>query len=46
VTREEFEVARAMAAKARAENEKLAQRVAALEAKLGVGAAKPARKAK
>jgi BMFP domain-containing protein YqiC len=32
VTREEFEVVRAMAAKARAEQEKLEQRIAALEA--------------
>ncbi|MGQ0675900.1 MAG: accessory factor UbiK family protein [Rhodospirillales bacterium] len=35
VKREEFEVVRAMAAKARAEQEALAERVAALEAKLG-----------
>ena len=34
VTREEFEVVKAMAARARAENEDLAARVAALEAKL------------
>jgi BMFP domain-containing protein YqiC len=39
VPREEFDAVRAMAAKARAENEKLAARVAQLEAKLGV--AKP-----
>ena len=36
VTREEFDVAKAMAAKARAENEKLEARVAELEAKLGL----------
>lgn len=36
VSREEFEAVKAMAEKARAENEKLAQRVAALEAKLGI----------
>lgn len=35
VSREEFEAVKAMAEKARAENEKLAQRVAALETKLG-----------
>jgi BMFP domain-containing protein YqiC len=35
VTREEFDAARAMAAKARAENEKLARRIAELEGKLG-----------
>jgi BMFP domain-containing protein YqiC len=35
VSREEFEALRDMAAKARDENEKLAARVAALEAKLG-----------
>jgi BMFP domain-containing protein YqiC len=34
VTREEFDAVKAMAAKAREENEKLAERVAALEAKL------------
>ncbi len=34
VTREEFEVVRAMAAKAREEQERLAERLAALEAKL------------
>jgi BMFP domain-containing protein YqiC len=37
VTREEFEAAKEMAAKARSENEALAARVAALEAKLGGG---------
>lgn len=36
VTREEFEAVRAMAAKAREEQEVLAERVAALEAKLGL----------
>ena len=35
VTREEFEVARAMAAKARDEQEKLEKRIVELEAKLG-----------
>jgi BMFP domain-containing protein YqiC len=34
VTREEFDAVKAMAAKAREENENLAERVAALEAKL------------
>ena len=43
VTREDFDVARAMAAKARAENEKLEARVVALEAKLGL-AKKPKQK--
>ncbi|MBI5165533.1 MAG: accessory factor UbiK family protein [Magnetospirillum sp.] len=38
VRREEFEVVQAMAVKARAENEALAKRIAALEAKLGVAA--------
>ena len=53
VPREEFEVVRAMAAKAREEQEKLVARVAALEAKLAAAAkptaapraAKPAAKA-
>jgi BMFP domain-containing protein YqiC len=36
VTREDFDVAKAMAAKARTENEKLAARVAELESKLGI----------
>ncbi|MGQ0741383.1 MAG: accessory factor UbiK family protein [Alphaproteobacteria bacterium] len=36
VPREEFEAVKAMAAKARAENARLAQRIAALEAKMGV----------
>lgn len=49
VTREEFEVARAMAAKARDEQEKLEKRIAQLEAKLSAQkpkttAAKPAAK--
>jgi BMFP domain-containing protein YqiC len=35
VTREEFEAVKAMAAKARAEQEDLAKRLAALEARLG-----------
>ena len=35
VTREEFEAVKEMAAKARGENEALAARIAALEAKLG-----------
>ena len=43
VSREEFEVGKAMVQKSRLENEKLAKRVAALEAKLGV-AGKPERK--
>ncbi len=38
VTREEFDAVKAMAAKARAEQETLAQRVAALEARLGAKA--------
>ena len=47
VPREEFDAVRAMAAKARSENEKLGQRVADLEAKLGMapkrkGPARPA----
>lgn len=36
VKREDFDAVRDMAAKARAENEKLAARVAALEARLGI----------
>jgi BMFP domain-containing protein YqiC len=36
VTREDFNAAKAMAAKARAENEKLEARVVELEAKLGI----------
>ena len=38
VQREEFEAVKQMAAKAREENEKLAQRIAELEAKLGITA--------
>lgn len=37
VKREEFEAVRAMAVKAREENERLQARIAALEAKLGLG---------
>jgi len=37
VKREDFEVVREMASKARAENERLAARIAELEARLGVG---------
>ncbi|TKT77325.1 accessory factor UbiK family protein [Aquamicrobium sp. LC103] len=48
VQREEFEAVREMALKARAENEKLAARLAALEAELGAAASssreKPAAK--
>jgi len=44
VAREEFEVVRAMAAKARAEQEALAERVAELEAKLGIARKHPAHK--
>jgi BMFP domain-containing protein YqiC len=43
VPREEFDAVKAMAAKARAENEKLAARVADLEMKLGIAPRKPAR---
>jgi len=39
VTREEHEAVKTMAAKARAENERLEKRVAALEAKLGTNPA-------
>ncbi len=42
VTREEFDAVKAMAAKARAEQETLARRVAALEAQLGAKAGKGA----
>ena len=42
VPRDEFDAVKAMAAKARTDNEKLAARVAELEAKLGMG--KPKRK--
>jgi BMFP domain-containing protein YqiC len=41
VPRDEFDAVKAMAAKARAEQEKLEQRVAALEAQLKKKAAKP-----
>ena len=41
VPRDEFDAVKAMAAKARTDNEKLAARVAELEAKLGMGKAKP-----
>ena len=44
VQREEFEAVREMALKARAENEKLAARVAELEARLGGSASKAAEK--
>ncbi|MEO5338540.1 MAG: accessory factor UbiK family protein [Magnetospirillum sp. WYHS-4] len=45
VSRDEFEAVKAVAAKARGEQEKLAERVAELEAKLGVAApAAPAAK--
>ena len=37
VTREEFDAVRAMAVKAREENEALKARIAALEAKIGAG---------
>lgn len=43
VKREEFDVVRDLASKARAENEKLAARVAELEARLGVAAETPVR---
>lgn len=49
VPREEFEAVKAMAAKARSEQEKLAKRVAALEAQVSgkpAAAAKPRRRAK
>jgi BMFP domain-containing protein YqiC len=41
VTREEFEVVKAMAARAREENEALAAKVAALEAALAAGQRRP-----
>ena len=41
VKREEFDVVREMASKARAENEALAARVAELEAKLGIASPSP-----
>lgn len=43
VKREEFEAVKAMAAKARAENEELSARIAALEARLGSGGASDSR---
>ena len=43
VKREEFEAVKAMAAKAREENEALAARLAALEARLGAGGASDSR---
>jgi BMFP domain-containing protein YqiC len=46
VTREEFDAVRAMAAKARGEQDKLLERIAALEARLDGLAAKPARAAR
>lgn len=42
VRREDFEVVREMASKARLENEALSARIAALEARLGETGAKPA----
>ncbi len=44
VSREEFEAVKAMAAEARAENERLAKRLAALEAGTGGAEAKPGRR--
>ena len=41
VPREEFEAVKAIAAKARSENERLEARIAALEAKLGAGETNP-----
>jgi BMFP domain-containing protein YqiC len=46
VTREEFDAVRAMAAKARAEQDELLERLAALEARVDSLAAKAARPAK
>src|SRR5471032_2713611 len=46
VTREEFEAVRAMAAKARGEQDRLLERIAALETRLDSLAAKPARPAR
>ena len=43
VKREEFEAVKALAAKAREENEALSARIAALEAKLGSGGASDSR---
>ncbi len=44
VTREEFDAVRAMAAKARSEQEKMLEHLAALEARLDGLSAKPARR--
>jgi BMFP domain-containing protein YqiC len=44
VTREEFDAVRAMAAKARTEQDRLLERIAALEARVEALAAKPARR--
>ena len=41
VPREEFEAVKAMASKARSENERLEARIAALEARIGSGAKEP-----
>jgi BMFP domain-containing protein YqiC len=46
VTREEFDAVRAMAAKARGEQDKLLERIAALEVRLDGLAAKPGRAAR
>jgi len=46
VKREDFDVVREMASKARAENEKLASRVAELEANLGIVTKSPSAKPK
>src|ERR1700733_2107702 len=46
VTREEFDAVQAMAARARAEQEKLEARLSALESRLGVTPAEPAKAAK
>jgi len=46
VSREEFEAVKAMASKAREENEALQQRIATLEARVGGTASKPAPKRK
>ena len=46
VERDEFDAVKAMAAKARAEQERLEKRVAALEAKLGAKAKAPPKAAK
>jgi BMFP domain-containing protein YqiC len=46
VPREEFDAVKAMAAKARSENERLSERLAALEAKLGLPPNAPAKGAR